>query len=160
MLDSRLRRLLGGVALAAVLLWPAGGVAFAATSDCAVTVQPASGPPGTQFTLKGNGYTATGFILSRGKTTKSLTVDLAGADPWTYSFVAADSDVGRWKVTAEVGDSTCTGVANIHVTLPSTSTLDPATPTDRTPEIAALAGLIIVFVFSAGLLFRRSRRLI
>lgn len=159
MFDSRLRRLLGGVALAAMLLWPASGVAVAGTTACTMTVDPAAGPPGTQFTFKGSGYTPTQFRLTQGKTTRVVPANLGAADPWTFSFVAGDTDTGRWKVVAAVGDAGCQAMAQIRVTLPPTSTLDATAPSDRTPALAALGGMTLVFVVSAGLIFRRSRHL-
>ena len=160
MLDFRLRRLLGGVALAAMLLWPAGGVAMAAGSTCTMTVDPPSGPPGTSFTFSGSGFTPTQFSLTqKNVATRILTVSLKAADPWTYLFVAGDKDTGRWKVTASAGQGGCQASAQVHVTLPSTATADPLAPADRTPAIAALAAMMLVFVVSAGLIFRRSRHL-
>lgn len=159
MLDSRLRRLLGGVALAAMLIWPASGIAMAAGSTCTMTVNPASGPPGTQFTFSGSGFTPTHFSLSQGKTTRGVSVSLNGADPWTYAFVAGDNDTGRWKVTASAANGGCQATSQIRVTLPSTATNDPLAPADQSPALAALAGLVLVFVVSAGLIFRRSRHL-
>lgn len=160
MFDSRLRRLLGGVALAAMLIWPASGVAMAAGSTCSMTVDPASGPPGTLFTFTGNGFSPTQFSLAQGKTTRVVPVSLNGADPWTYAFVAGDKDTGRWKVTASAGDGGCQAMSQIRVALPPTSTPDPVAPADRTPATAALAGLVLVFMVSAGLIFRRSRHLV
>lgn len=159
MLDSRLRRIIGSVALVAMLAWPASGVAVAAGSSCTMTVDPASGPPGTKFTFSGSGYTPKEFQLTQGTTSRSVTVNLNGADPWTYSIVAGPNDTGKWKVVAASGDAGCLAHAQIKVTLPPTSTLDPAAPVDRTPALAALAGMAIVFVVSAGLIFRRSRNL-
>lgn len=159
MFASRLRRLLGSVALAAMLLVPAAGVADAGTTACSMTVDPAAGPPGTQFTFKGSGYIPTEFRLTQGSIKRVVAVELNGADPWTYSFVAGDGDVGRWKVVAAVGDTGCQAVVHIRVSLPPTSTLDPSAPSDRTPALAALAGMVMVFVVSAGLIFRRSRNL-
>ena len=160
MFSSRLRRVIGSVAIAAMLLLPASGVATAAASTCTMTVSPASGPPGTMFTFKGHGYTPKELQLSQGSTSRSVTVSLNGADPWTYSITAGDKDTGRWKVIAATGDAGCLATAQIRVTLPPTSTLDPSAPADRTPAIAVLAGLAIVFVVSAGLIFRRSRHLV
>ncbi len=160
MFDSRLRRLVGGVALAAMLIWPASGAAMAAGSTCTMTVAPASGPPGTLFTFTGSGFTPVQFSLAqKDKATRILTVNLNGADPWTYAFVAGNTDTGRWKVTASAGGSGCQASSQIRVGLPSTSTTDPLAPADQTPAVAALAGMVLVFVVSAGLLFRRSRRL-
>ena len=157
MLDSRLRRLLGGIALAAMLVWPTGGAALAAGTDCTMTVDPASGPPGTQFTFNGSAFTPTEFRLTQGSVKKVVPVELSGADPWEYSFVAGDADVGKWKVVAADGADGCQATAQIRVTLPPTSTIDPTASPDKLPALAALLGLAVVFVVSAGWLFRRSR---
>jgi hypothetical protein len=159
MFSSRLRRLLGSVCLTAMLLVPAAGIANAAGATCSMTVDPASGPPGTQFTFKGSGFTPTEFRLTQGTAKKVVAVELNGADPWEYAFVGMDADVGRWKVVAAVDGSGCQAVAHIRVGLPSTSTVLQAATPDKTPALAALAGLTIVFVVSTGLVLGRSRKL-
>jgi hypothetical protein len=157
MLGSRLRQVLGSAALVTFLLWAAAGVAFAGTSDtCDLVVNPSSGPPGTEFVFSGTGYSPTELRLTRdGAEPRVVPLNLAGVDPWSVSILAGDSDVGKWKAVAVDAVAGCQGVATIKVTLPGTSTLAEA---DRGPVLAAFAGLAGVFVLSAAVLARRSRR--
>ncbi|MEA2621979.1 MAG: hypothetical protein QOH61_889 [Chloroflexota bacterium] len=157
MLRTGWRQVLGTAAIAAFLVMTMGGVSLAG-ADCTLSVSPKSGPPGTEFTFSGSGYTPTELRLTRdGAEPKIVPLSLAGADPFDFSIVAGEGDVGRWKAVAWQ-DDTCHGEATIRVTLPSTSTLaDPAAP-DRTPLLASLLGLGAVFVTTTTLLVRRSRR--
>lgn len=155
MSELRLRNLLAAIGLAAMLLWPATGATLGAT--CSMTVTPSAGPPGSQFVFKGNGFTPTEFRITQGTINRVVKPGLGTADPWTYSFVAGDADVGRWKVIAT--DGRCQATAFIRVTLPPTATVEPTAPPDRAPLMAALAGLSLVFLISAALIFRRSRYL-
>lgn len=158
---------MGGVVLALglLLLATVAPAVQAAASACTLSVTPASGPPGTQFVFSGQGYTPTTLTLTRdGKPPRTLPLNLGGADPFTIPFVAADGDVGRWKVVASVEGSSCAGTAAIKVTLPSTSTststLDAAAPpvaANQAPGIAAFAGLAVLFLVSTLMVFRGSR---
>lgn len=160
MLGSRLRQLLGGAALVALLLWTATGVSLAGASDnCDLTVEPSSGPPGTEFVFSGSGYSPTELQLTRdGAAPRVVPLSLAGADPFEFSIVAGDDDVGKWKAAAVDATAGCQGIATIRIALPGTSTLDALAPADKTPVLAAFAGLAGVFMISVAFLLRRSRR--
>jgi hypothetical protein len=158
MLRSRLRQVLGSAALVTLMLMATSGASFAGSvGTCELNVKPAAGPPGTEFVFSGSGYSPTELRLTRaGADPRVVPLNLAGVDPWSVSIVAGDGDVGKWKAMAVDAAAGCEGVATIRVTLPGTSTLDDGV--DRTPVVAAFAGLAGVFVVSAAFLMRRSRR--
>jgi hypothetical protein len=160
MLGPRLRQVLGGAALTALLLMAATGVSLAeAAATCDLTVKPASGPPGTEFVFSGSGYSPTELRLTRdGAAPRVVPLSPAGADPFQFSIVAGDADVGKWKAVAVDAAKNCEGTATIRIVLPGTSTLAESAPADKTPVLAAFAGLAGVFVLSAAFILRRSRR--
>jgi hypothetical protein len=160
MLGLRLRQVLAGGGLAALLLWSLAGVSFAGSANtCDLTVKPAAGPPGTEFVFRGSGYSPTELQLTRqGSPTRVVPLSLDGADPFHFSVVAGDGDVGKWKAVAMDAAAGCDGMAVIRVTLPGTFTIDDALAVDRTPVLAAFAGLAGVFVLTTGFLVRRGRR--
>lgn len=160
MLRSRLRHLVAGAAFAGALFMQ-GNATYAVATDCTMAVTPASGAPGTQFMFSGSGYTPTELRLSQGSTMKVVPLDLKGADPWSYTVVAGDGDVGRWKVVAAVDATGCQAMTVIHVALPPTSTStepgDSATSPDRSTAIAAVSGLAVLFSVSGAFFLRRRR---
>src|SRR4249919_2904664 len=81
--------------LGLALLVPVGSVAAA---DCSLTVAPKSGAPGTEFVFKGKGFTPTTLTLTRGHESPQV-VDVSGptGTSFTFSLVAGDADVGKWR---------------------------------------------------------------
>jgi hypothetical protein len=159
---TRPGRRMGTVVLAfGILLLTAMSPAVqAASAACTLSVTPASGPPGTEFTFTGSGYTPTTLTLTQeGKPPRVVPLDLGNADPFSIPLVAKQSDVGKWKVVASIPDTECGGSAVIRVTLPPTDTLGAPQPTfvNDAPTIAAFVGLAVLFLVSTHLLLRGSR---
>ena len=100
---TRIRAAAAAAVLLGLLLLPS---APALGASCPLGVSPSSGPPGTRFTFNGHGYTPTEVRLTRDDhPTKVRPLDLNGADPFTFSIVASQTDVGTWHVVAvEDGD--------------------------------------------------------
>jgi hypothetical protein len=151
----------GALAAAAVLLCLAmvpSAPTLAAAGQCSLSVTPTSGPPGTRFTFHGSGFTPTQVRLTRDDhPPKVQQLELNGADPFSFSIVASDSDVGTWKAVATAEGAPCHGSATLHVVLPSTATADTIAQ-DRTPVMLAIGGLGILFAAVTFLMVRRSRR--
>jgi hypothetical protein len=132
----------------------------AGSATCKLSVTPASGPPGTEFTFTGSGYTPTTLTLTQeGKPPRVVPLSLGSADPFSIPLVAKQTDVGKWKVVASIPDTECAGSAVIRVTLPPTDTLGAPEPTlvNDAPAIAAVVGLAVLFLVSTQLLLRGSR---
>lgn len=148
------------LALGMLLLAAVSPAVQAASADCTLSVTPASGPPGTEFTFTGSGYTPTMLTLTQaGKAPRVVPLNLGGADPFSIPLVAKQTDVGKWKVVASIPDTECAGSAVIRVTLPPTDTLNTpeAILVNEAPAIAAFAGLAVLFLTSTLLLLRGSR---
>jgi hypothetical protein len=159
MLRDSLRPIVTAVTAAALLLLATSLSSAGAGTDCTLSVTPASGPPGTQFTFSGSGYTPTELRLTRdGAEPKVVPLDLQGADPFMVQLIAGKGDEGRWKAVASVDDTACQGVAFIRITLPSTATAEPAATSTDLPELAALTGLAVLFLVTAAVFVRRSRQ--
>jgi hypothetical protein len=153
---TRIRAAAAAAVLLGLLLLPSGP---ALGASCTLSVSPASGDPGTRFTFNGHGYTPTQLRLTRDDhPAKVVPLQLNGADPFTFSIVASDSDVGTWHAVAVEAGNTCKGTATLHVTLPSTATSDDPTGVDATVVSMAVSGLGVLFVAVTIVMLRRSRR--
>ena len=153
---TRIRAAAAAAVLLGLLLLPS---APALGASCPLGVSPSSGPPGTRFTFNGHGYTPTEVRLTRDDhPAKVRPLDLNGADPFTFSIVASQTDVGTWHVVAVEDGGTCRGTATLHVTLPSTATVDDATGVDTTVVSMAISGLGVLFLAVTIVMLRRSRR--
>jgi hypothetical protein len=151
---SRLWPAVAAALLLGLLLLPA---APAMAKSCPLTVSPSSGAPGTRFTFRGEGYTPTELRLTRNNhPTKVVRLQLNDADPWSFSIVASDSDVGKWKAIAVEAGGNCRGTAVLRVTLPPTDALSDMA--DRGPVVMAISGLAALFVAVTLFMVRRSRR--
>jgi hypothetical protein len=153
---------MGGAMLtfAILLLAAMSPTVQAGSAACALSVTPDSGPPGTEFTFSGSGYSPTTLTLRQdGKPPRVAPLDLGGADPFSFPLVGKQTDVGKWKVVASVADTECAGSAVIRVTLPPTDTVSAAASifVGEGPAIAAFAGLAVLFLLSTQLLLRGSR---
>jgi hypothetical protein len=132
----------------------------AASAACTLSVTPASGPPGTEFTFIGSGYTPTTLTLTQeGKPPRVVPLELGNADPFSIPLLAKQADVGKWRVVASIPDTECAGSAVIRVTLPPTDTLGAPEPTfvNDAPTMAAFVGLAVLFFVSTELLLRDTR---
>jgi hypothetical protein len=152
-----------GVAIAtAVLALIVVFAPVAAADDCKLTVKPQHGPPGTQFVFTGRGFTPTVLRLKQdGRPAKSLDLSLGDQDPFTIKLLAGEKDTGRWRATATDTSSPdgCSASTTFRVTLPSTATVAAGiADTDRTPVIAALGLLALVFVVASATLLPRIAR--
>ena len=148
------------LAIGMLLLAAMSPAAQAASAACTLSETPASGPPGTEFTFTGSGYTPTTLTLTQaGKPPRVVPLNLGNADPFSIPLVAKQTDVGKWKVVASIPDTECAGSAIIRVTLPPTDTLGAPEPTlvNDVPVIAAFVGLAVLFLISTLLLLRGSR---
>ena len=153
---TRFRAAAAAAVLLGLLLLPS---APALGASCPLSVSPSSGAPGTRFTFSGHGYTPTQLRLTRDNhPARVVPLQLNGADPFTFSIVASDSDVGTWRAVAVEGGGTCRGMATLHVTLPSTATVGDATGVDATVVSMAISGLGVLFVAVTVVMLRRSRR--
>jgi hypothetical protein len=153
---SRFRAAAAAAVVLGLLLLPS---APALGESCPLSVSPASGAPGTRFTFSGHGYTPTQLRLTRDDhPARVVPLQLNGADPFKFSILASDTDVGRWHAVAIESGGTCRGTASLQVTLPSTATTDDATGVDTTVVSMAVSGLGVVFVFVTIAMLRRSRR--
>ena len=153
---SRIRAAAAAAVLLGLLLLPTG---TALGASCPLNVSPSSGAPGTRVTFTGHGYTPTQLRLTRDNhPPKVRALDLNGADPFSFSIVASDSDVGNWHAVAVEEGGTCRGTATLHVTLPSTATVDDATGVDTTVVSMAISGLGVLFIAVTVVMLRRSRR--
>ncbi len=154
------RRRRGAVLALGILLLAAMSPAVEATpAGCALSVTPDSGPPGTEFTFSGSGYTPTTLTLKQdGKPPRVVPLSFGTDDPFSFPLIATQTDVGKWKVVASTADGSCAGAVVIRVTLPPTSTLDAAPiVVNQAPVIAAFAGLAVLFLVSTLLLLRGPR---
>jgi hypothetical protein len=153
---TRIRAAAAAAVLLGLLLLPS---APALGADCPLSVSPSSGTPGTRFTFSGHGYTPTQLRLTRDNhPARVVPLQLNGADPFTFSIVASDSDVGTWHAVAVEGGGNCRGTATLHVTLPSTATVGEITGVDPTVVSMAISGLGVLFVAVMVVMLRRSRR--
>jgi len=153
---TRIRAAAAAAVLLGLLLLP---TAPALGASCTLNVSPSSGDPGTRFTFSGKGYSPTQLKLTRDDhPAKVVPLHVNGADPFTFSIVASDSDVGTWHAVATEPGNTCRGTATLHVTLPSTATVDDATGVDATVVSMAISGLGGLFVAITIVMLRRSRR--
>lgn len=126
-------------------------------ASCTLTVTPGSGTPGTRFTFKGSGFTPTQLRLTQDNhAPKVVPLQLNGADPFQFSIVASEGDVGNWRAVA-VATGGCRASASLHVTMPPTATDDPVTQ-DRQPIVLAITGLGALFGVVTIVMIRRSRR--
>ncbi|MEO7118279.1 MAG: hypothetical protein ABIZ34_04835 [Candidatus Limnocylindrales bacterium] len=128
--------------------------ALAGPVDCALSVTPAQGPPGTEFVFAGAGYTPTRLTLHQsGAEARVSELDLHGADPFEIRLIATDEDAGRWRATASIPATECAGEVMFKVTLPPTATIDLAVDDSRglsrTANLLGLSALISVFLFAA-----------
>jgi hypothetical protein len=152
---TRIRAVAAVAVLLGLLLLPS---APALGASCPLSVSPSSGTPGTRFTFSGHGYTPTQLRLTRDNhPARVVPLQLNGADPFTFSIVASDSDVGTWHAVAE-GGGTCRGTATLTIALPSTATVGETTGVDTTVVSMAISGLGVLFVAVMVVMLRRSRR--
>jgi hypothetical protein len=153
---TRIRAAAAAAVLLGLLLLPS---APALGVSCTLSVSPSSGAPGTRFTFTGNGFTPTQLRLTRDNhPAKVVPLQLNNADPFTFSIVAADSDVGTWHAVAVESGNSCKATATLHVTLPSTATVGNTTGVDTTVVTMAVSGLGVLFVAVTVVMLRRSRR--
>ncbi|MEO7118159.1 MAG: hypothetical protein ABIZ34_04220 [Candidatus Limnocylindrales bacterium] len=147
------------LAAASLLLVAMAAPVLAAPVDCGLTVEPAQGPPGTEFVFAGAGYTPTLLTLEQNGAEPRVTeLDLHGADPFEIRLIATEEDTGRWNATASIPDTECAGATSFKVTLPSTATIDVAGPSDGVSRNAILLGmsvLITSFLFAARYFYGR-----
>lgn len=157
-LVRRLRRLLAAALLALVIV-PAGASGVAAQGACELSVAPASGPAGTEFTLSGSGYTPDLLTLQReGQQAAQFDLDLGDADPFEIPIRSRAGDEGEWQATVAVTDTECAGTATFRVTLHDTDTIETllASPAGGLPPIAYL--IVVLGGFAGGLVIARRVR--
>lgn len=133
--------------------------AVAAQEECAIEVEPKEGPTGTQFVLRGSGYTPDRLTLQRGSDDPvSFELELGDADPFEIPIASKPGDEGRWRATVVVSDTECEAQATFRVTLQPTDTLNELAnrPSRGVPPVAYV--LVIVAGFAAGTLAARHVR--
>ncbi|MDP8903962.1 MAG: hypothetical protein M3N29_01370 [Chloroflexota bacterium] len=121
-----------------------------AQAACTLTATPAVAAAGTEFTLRGSGFTPTELVLQKqGGQPVTLTLDLGSDDPFEIPIGSRPGDEGRWHATAK--SSRCSAGASFTVTLQSTDTIEEVLASGRAgalPPVVYLA--VIVFGFAAG----------
>jgi hypothetical protein len=143
-------------------LWLAAApVAAVEPGGCALSVEPRSGPAGSEFTLSGRGYTPTHVTLQKnGGRQTTVELDLGAADPFEIPIGSRTGDEGTWSATVFVEGTDCRATATFRVTLLSTDVvaeLVGRSPGARLPLAAYL--LVIGMGFGGGMLLSRRVRL-
>lgn len=128
----------------------------AAQDECELAVEPAEALAGSQFVLKGDGYTPTQLTLQR-ETAEPVTfdLDLGDADPFEIPIGSKSGDEGLWTATVRSEDG-CVATATFRVALPSTDMIeDLLGGTGRLPTAVYL--LVMLAGFGGGVLIARVR---
>jgi hypothetical protein len=131
---------------------------IAAQQECLLTVEPRQGRAGTEFELRGRGYTPDLLTLQRdGGQPVDFPIDLGSADPFVIPIASRDGDEGVWLATVSATEVGCASQATFVVTLPATDTLG-ASSTVATGGSSALAWLGVILVgLAAGLAVGHAR---
>jgi hypothetical protein len=154
---GRILALLTSLSLLLLTLAATSPVAAQSGDDCVLSVKPKNGGPGTEFVFTGSGYAPTRIVLKReGGPSKTVEVTPGQADDFTIRLIAGKGDAGTWRATAIEPDG-CRASVAFSVGLPPTST--PGTTEDgRTPALAGLAALGLLFVLSSIVVLPRVTR--
>ena len=125
----------GGLLLA--LLLPVLALAPAVTADeheCQLSVEPKRAPAGSDFMLRGSGYTPTRLTLQKEGSDSPVTLDLAlnGADPFEIPIGSRRGDEGVWVATAFVPGG-CSETVRYRATAPVSATAAPTVAPTAVP---------------------------
>ena len=130
----------------------------AAQDDCAMSVKPKSGGPGTEFVFAGSGFEPTRIVLRQADgPAKTVTVTPSDTGEFEVRLVAGKGDTGAWRATA-VEPGVCRASASFSVGLPPTSTVDPAEDGMRGAALAGFAALGGLFVAAGVVVLPRLTR--
>ena len=128
------------------------------STDCALSVKPKHGGPGTEFVFSGSGYSPTRIVLKRdGGPTKTVQVTPGDSADFTVRLIAGQNDTGTWKATA-IEPAGCKASASFSVGLPSTSTIDGADDGMRSAALVGFAALGGLFVLASAVVLPRMTR--
>lgn len=158
----RTRRLIGATVATAMglSLYLVALVPMAVADDgCTLTATPAIAAAGTEFTLRGSGFTPADLTLQKeGGQPVTIELDLGDDDPFEIPIGSNTGDEGVWHATA-VGDE-CSAETSFTVTLQNTDAIDDLLGSvGSAPLPTALALGVILVGFAAGMLLgRRTRR--
>ena len=127
----------------------------AAEPECIVTAEPATAPAGSEFILRGSGYTPTQLILQKGDGEPvTIALDLGDDDPFGIPIGSNTGDEGVWTATAENDD--CSAETTFTVTLQNTDAIDDVLGSvGSAPLPTFLAFAVIVGGFAAGMVLGR-----
>jgi hypothetical protein len=158
----RIKQIIGATLVAKLVLGVLllVGTSSVAAADCVLTVEPDEAQAGSEFVLRGEGYTPDQLILQRGDNEPvSINLSLGDADPFEIPIGSRTGDEGLWTVTVTDASADCTATATFRVTLQNTDMIDDlvSSPGGGLPLIAYL--LVIVAGFGAGALAARHVRI-
>jgi hypothetical protein len=137
------------IVLTAFAFFCAGHVSSAAAdTQCTLTVAPKIADTGSEFHLRGRGFTPTTLTLQKnGGTPATIVLNLGSQDPFDIPIKSQPGDEGKWVATVSV-DGGCSASVAFTATLENTDMAsDPFGP--RSASRLPLAIVLIVVV--AGL---------
>ena len=143
---------LAAAAFAISLLLFGGGTSVGRTV-CSLTVEPRTGPPGTQFVFTGAGFGMTRLTLTRDRETPRTVAVAAAGDPSTVRLIAGGGDIGRWRASGEgCGSATSFRVTEAAAAMPlspqANGSDDPVAPV----AFLLLGLLLVVLLVGSGAL--------
>jgi hypothetical protein len=122
----RTRRLVGTstvIVMSLALYFAALIQTAAAQSSCTLTVEPEVATAGSEFILRGSGFTPTELILQKeGAAAVTVELDLDSQDPFDIPIGSRKGDEGRWHATASL-PGVCAASVVFTATLESTDAL-------------------------------------
>lgn len=151
----RTRRLVGTstvIVMSLALYFAAVVQTVAAESGCTLTVEPEVATAGSEFHLKGSGFTPTQLILQKeGASAVTVNLDLGDQDPFDIPIGSRKGDEGRWHATASL-PGVCSASVVFTATLESTDALSDliAAPTSTSHVPLMFALFVIVTGLGGG----------
>lgn len=139
------------------LLFVVGASSVAASDECDVSVEPRKAQAGSEFTLRGSGYTPDTLVLQRSDGEPvTIDLDLGDADPFEIPIGSRTGDEGVWTATVSVSGTECEASTTFRVTLHDTATAGDATDAGISPLVYVA---VVLGGFGIGTLIGRRVRL-